>query len=190
MSQTTPTWEALYGLAAVQEGHFTTKQAAEAGYSLPLIAKYLASGRVVRIRRNIYRLVHFPPGEHEDLSVLWLWSDRKGVFSHQTALSLHELSDVLPGRTHLTVPLSWKTRRLRIPEGLVLHYGDFAASEKTWVGSIPVTAARRALSDCVDARVSPEIVGKALSDALRRGLVVRDEMKPVSRYLARFERTK
>ena len=31
-----------------------------------------------------------------------------GVFSHDTALALHELSDALPARAHLTLPASWR----------------------------------------------------------------------------------
>ncbi|EQD81076.1 hypothetical protein B1A_00212, partial [mine drainage metagenome] len=59
---TGPTWQALYDIAAAQEGLFTTQQAAVAGYSLPLLAHHQKTGRVARIRRGIYRLVHFPSG--------------------------------------------------------------------------------------------------------------------------------
>ena len=29
------------------------------------------------------RLVHFPPGDHEDLAAVWLWSDRDGSAGQQ-----------------------------------------------------------------------------------------------------------
>lgn len=93
-----PDWNRLYETAAAQEGTFSTKQAAEAGYSPQLLAHHLKSGRVARVRRGVYRLVHYPAGEHEDLVAIWLWSERAGVFSHETALRLFELSDVLPSR--------------------------------------------------------------------------------------------
>jgi Transcriptional regulator, AbiEi antitoxin len=50
-----PTWQALYDIAAAQEGLFTTKQAAAAGYSPPLLAHYQKTARIARIRRGIYR---------------------------------------------------------------------------------------------------------------------------------------
>src|ERR1043166_4989525 len=93
-----PSWSRPYETASSQEGHVTTQQAADAGYSPQLLRKHIQAGRIMRVRRGIYRLVHFPPGEHEDLVVVWLWSDRQGVFSHQTALGLHELSDILPSK--------------------------------------------------------------------------------------------
>jgi len=59
------------------------------------------------VRRGVYRLEHFPAGEHEDLVALWLWTDRAGVFSHETALALHGLSDTLPSNPvdGLVIPL-------------------------------------------------------------------------------------
>jgi predicted transcriptional regulator of viral defense system len=166
-----PNWSRLYETAAAQEGYFTTAQAEESGYSLPLLAKYLQNGRVVRARRGVYRIVHFPAGEHEDLVTVWLWSDRAGVFSHETALSLHGLSDVLPSRVHLTLPAAWAKRRLRVPEGVVLHYGDVADGERSWVGSVPVTGPRRTLIDARRASVSPELVEQAIRQAVARGLI-------------------
>ena len=97
-------WDRLYEIAEVQAGHFSTTQAAAAGFSPQLLDKHLRAGRIRRVRRGVYRLVHYPPGENEDLVVLWLWSERVGIFGHETALSLYQLSDLLPGKVHMTVP--------------------------------------------------------------------------------------
>jgi predicted transcriptional regulator of viral defense system len=140
-----PDWDLLFQVAAAQDGLFTTRQAAEAGYSPQLIAHHLGAGRMVRLRRGVYRLVHFPAGDHEDLTVVWLWSEREGVFSHQTALALHDLSDVLPAQVHLTLPQAWRKRRLRVPDSVVLHYGDVPESERCWFGPVPATALLRTL---------------------------------------------
>ena len=101
MSTSGPNWDRLYELASGQEGYFTTRDASTAGFSSQLLLKHIDAGRVSRARRGVYRLVHFPAGDHEELVVLWLWSDKYGVFSHQTALALHGLSDVLPAKAHL-----------------------------------------------------------------------------------------
>jgi predicted transcriptional regulator of viral defense system len=61
---------------------------------------------------------------------IWLWSERVGVFSHETALGLHELSDVLPARIHLTLPAKWRRRRLRVPKGVVVHHADVDRRER------------------------------------------------------------
>ena len=189
MSRSTkqPDWDRLYEIVAAHEGHFTTSQAAEVGYSPQLLAKYLRNGRISRVRRGIYRLVHFPAGEHEDLVVHWLWSERKGVFGLETALALHELSDVLPARVHMILPRSWTRRRLRVPRGVVLHYADLEDAERTWYGSIPVTTPARTLRDCAEANVSPELVRQALDEGIDRGQFTESAVASVEEYLARFE---
>ncbi len=170
MSAQPPSWDTLYALAVAQAGYFTTAQAAEAGYSLPLLHKYLANGKVVRVRRGIYRLVHFPSGEDEDLVVCWLWSERQGVFSHETALVRHELSDLLPHELEMTVPATWSRRRLRVPEGLRLHFDDLRPEDRAWHGAVPITAPARTVRDCAAAGVSPEFIEQAVEQGLARGL--------------------
>src|SRR5580692_4974596 len=117
-----PDRDRLYEIAAAQDGLFTTQQAAEAGYSPQLLVHHLSSGTATRVQRGIYRLVHFPAGEHEELVAAWLWSERVGVFSHETALALHGLSDALPSQVHVTLPIAWRKRRLRVPDGVLLEF--------------------------------------------------------------------
>jgi predicted transcriptional regulator of viral defense system len=181
-----PDWNRLYEVAAAQEGLFTVRQAAEAGYSSQLLLHHVAGGRVIRVRRGIYRIVHFPAGEHEDLVSAWLWSERVGVFSHQTALALHRLSDALPASQHLTVPDEWHRRRFRVPDGVVLHFADVAKKERTWFGPVPVTSVRRTLNDCALDGLSPELLRQAARQALKRGLVVRGELAEVRAALKPF----
>ena len=176
---TSPDWDRLFEAAVGQDGHFTTKQAADAGYYPQLLLKYLKNGRITRVRRGVYRIVHFPAGEHEDLATLWLWSEKKGVFSHETALMLHDLSDALPRRVHLTLPASWSKRRLRVPNGVLLHHEDVRRTECVDVGPVPVTSVRRTLIDCVGAHVSPELIEAALQQARARGLIDKDDVKAI-----------
>lgn len=180
---TQPAWQALYDVAASQEGLFTTRQAAAAGYSDPLLAHHQKAGRIARIRRGIYRLVHFPAGEHEDLVAAWLWAESAAVLSHQTALSLHDLSDSLPAQIHLTLPTAWQQRRLRVPKGLVLHYAGVTNKERTWTGAVPATSVRRTLDDCAHSGVAPDLLRQAARQALTRGLVAKSDLKEVEKAL-------
>lgn len=144
------------------------------------------SGRLRRVRRRVYRLVHFPAGEHEDLVSLWLWSEQAGVFSHETALALHDLSDALPARLHLTLPAAWRKRRFRLSDPVVLRHADIAHDARTWAGPVPITAVARTLNDLARADVSPEILRQAAQQALRRGLAARGDLLEVERALEPF----
>ncbi|HEV7671214.1 MAG TPA: type IV toxin-antitoxin system AbiEi family antitoxin domain-containing protein [Thermoanaerobaculia bacterium] len=166
-----PDWGALFGVAQAQSGYFTTGQAAEAGYSPQLLQKYLGNGKVARVMRGIYRLVHFPAGEQEELVWLWLWAEQAGVFSHETALALYDLSDVLPSIVHMIIPVSWRHRRLRVPQGLVLHYADLRDIDRAQFSVVPVTSPRRTLRDCIESNVFPDLVRQGVLQARRRGLI-------------------
>lgn len=181
-----PDWDRLFEMAAGQEGLFTTRQAAAAGYSPQLLRHYVQRGRIARARRGIYRLVHFPAGEHEELVTAWLWSERTGVVSHQTALGLHELSDLLPAQVHLTLPTAWDGRRFRVPVGLVLHYADVPAADRSWIGAVPTTSPLRSLIDCAREGLSPELLRQAARQLLRRGLATRRELREVEKALEPF----
>ena len=90
-------------------------------------------GDWIREHRGIYRLALFPTADRPDL-VLWaLWSRNRneeveGVYSHQTALSLYDLSDVNPSKLHMTVPIDFR-RNSAIPRILVLHAAGLLESD-------------------------------------------------------------
>lgn len=176
----------LFEVAAAQEGLFTTAQANASGYSRQLLRHHVLGGKFVRVQRGIYRFVEFPAGTHEHLVAAWLWSEREGVLSHQTALGLHELSDALPSRIHLAVPASWRRRRLRHPQHLELHFAAVADDERTWCGPIPTTTIARTLNDCARAALSPELLRQAARQALQRGRVKVTEIPAVLAALAPF----
>ena len=183
---TRPNWNRLFETAAAQEGLFTTKQAAEAGYSPQLLGHYVHTGWTLRVRRGTYRLVHFPAGEHEELVAAWLWSEQAGVVSHQTALALHELSDALPLHVHLTLPGDWRRRRFRVPADVVLHHANVPPEDRTWFGAVPTTNPRRSLNDCAREGLSPDLLRQAAQQALRRGLVTKVELVEVEETLKPF----
>src|SRR6266568_1328295 len=86
-----------------QQGFFTTKQAIHAGYAEKTHAYHVRKGNWLREHRGIYRLADFPTGERPDLMLWYLWSQNRkevpeGTYSHETALSLHELSDIMPSK--------------------------------------------------------------------------------------------
>lgn len=181
-----PDWNHLYEIAAAQDGLFTTEQAITAGYSSQLLLHHVRHGRMAKVLRGIYRLVHFPAGEHESLVAAWLWSHQVGVISHASGLALHRLSDAMPHQVHLTVPVAWRARRLLVPSGLALHYADIPAEDRSWYGPVPITQPRRTLNDCAQGDLAPDLLQQAASQALLRGLVTKTEIAAVWQALAPY----
>jgi predicted transcriptional regulator of viral defense system len=179
-------WNQLFEVAAGQEGHFTTAQAAAAGFSPPLLAHHVAANRLVRVIRGVYRLVQFRPAEHAELVPVWLWSEQKGIYSHSTALSLHQLSDVLPSEAHLTLPETWKRGRYRVPAATVLHFADIPPDEVAWFGPVPATKPRRTLIDCAHAHLAPDLLLQAAREAIQRRMCTKAELYEVDAALKPF----
>jgi predicted transcriptional regulator of viral defense system len=165
-NETSPSWDTLFTEAATQHGNFTAKQAADHWISRQLVQKYLANGQIRRVLRGVYAFNRYPDHENAGLAALWLWARGEGVFSHETALALHEISDVLPTTTTMILPSAWRSRRLRIPEQLTVHWGEVPARDLRWLEAIPLTSPRRTIQDCIDARMSPETIEDAIADAL------------------------
>ena len=169
-------FEHLYAIAEAQQGYFTARQAAEAGFDARNHPYHVRAGNWIRERRAIYRLARFPPAERPDL-VLWsLWSrgrkgEVRGTFSHETALSIFELSDAMPAKLHMTVPAGFR-RMAPIPKGLVLHQGSLSKEDMEIRQGYRVTRPLRTLADLVvEGRVSPDLLRQAVQEALDRGLV-------------------
>lgn len=141
----------LYQIAEAQGGYFTAKQAARLGYTASKRNYHVGAGNWVREHRGIYRLTLFPSPSRPDLILWWLWSrgrsdSPQGVFSHRTALALHELTDVNPARIDLTVPPNFR-KGSEIPPVLRLHFAEVAASDVEVIENVPATSALRTILD-------------------------------------------
>ncbi len=170
----------LYSLAAAQGGYFTAKQAAEVGYRYPHLVYHLRAGNFERAGHGLYRLPTIPPSDHDDLIRTVLWSrDRQGVpqavISHDSALFLHQLSDVLPHHIHVTVPPLF--RKLP-PRGCKLHTAKLPPRDVEQREGFAVTTPLRTLIDIANDAYFPEDeLTKAIADAVKRGLVRSSTMK-------------
>ena len=170
----------LYHLAESQGGYFTTKQAAGLGFAGNKRIYHLRAGNWIREHRGIYRLALFPQPERPDLILWWLWSrDRSdrptGVFSHQTALSLHDLTDANPAKLDLTVPTNFR-RGIPIPIVLRLHRDDVRAEDQEVLYGVPVTNAMRTILDVWQEGSLPQPdLRAAFREAMRRGAITKTQ---------------
>ena len=167
-----PDHDSLYQLAEQQAGYFTATQARDAGFSYSLLSYHVGTGRFNRVRPRVYRIVQFPSSPHEDLHVACLQAGFQAVISHDSALALYGLSDLLPHQIHVTLPRSASRRR----PGLHLHTKRLRPDDVTGYEGLPVTTVLRTLIDVAAAGLADEQVRQAIQEALRRGLVARESL--------------
>lgn len=172
----------LFEIAEQQQGFFTAKQAKAAGFAENTHPYHVQVGNWIREHRGIYRLALFPPADRPDL-VLWaLWSrnrneEAEGVYSHQTALSLYDLSDLNPAKLHMTVPTHFR-RNSEIPGILVLHYADLPESDVQAAQGFKLTRPLRTILDVIEEdTVERNFIRQALRQALERGLITRQQLR-------------
>lgn len=182
----------LFAIAESQGGFFTAKQAEEAGFTRAHHDYHVRVGNWQREHRGIYRLAQFPMPERADL-ILWsLWSrnrtdEAQGVYSHQTALSIYDLSDLMPSKLHMTVPRHFR-RSAEIPSILALHYGDLSRDEVEEREGYRITRPIRAIVD-VAQDVSADILSQAFSEAKARGLITETDVEHYRERLPDFLRS-
>jgi hypothetical protein len=198
MSRNTAASRTLYELAALQGGYFTARQAREAGYEDNVHPYHVRSRNWVREARGVYRLSQFPLPARPDLMVWQLWSRNRqdevqGVFSHATALSLHELSDVMPAKLHMTVPPGFR-RMAAIPDAAapsrkVRSDSGQTAAVRRWSSTSPRRDIRTS-TNALDSRRDPAATSR-LGNTIRRtsggmcsGLHVDNRVRTGARFLA------
>lgn len=167
-------WDAvLYGIAEDQNGYFTAAQARAAGLHQVRLVQLTQQGDIQRVTRGVYRFTRFPLSRlgHYMAAVLWPQVRRPavvGVISHQSALSIHGLSDVSPARIHVTLPTAVRLRR-DVPKALVLHYADLTPGDVERVEGVPVTTPARSIRDAHANHLGNELIDQAIADWRRSG---------------------
>ncbi len=171
----------LFKIADRQQGYFTCKQAEESGYYRSHFQRYLNAGEWLKEMRGIYRLARYPVTERPELVIWSLWSqnrkgENQGIWSHETALDIYELSDVMPSKMHLTVPNAFR-KSITIPKVLTLHYADLREDEIRRQQGYCVTTPIRTLIDIlIDRKLSIDLIAQAINDGLKLGLISRNEL--------------
>lgn len=152
-----------------QAGYFTAAQARQVGYSYQAQKYHADHGNWIRVDRALYRIPDWP-AEAQDAYIRWaLWSDGRGVISHESALAVHGLSDVNPTRIHLTVDPAFRAR----DDAVTLHFAELTAADVERRGAWAVTTPERALLDAADSDLAQEHVDRAVADALSEGMTTR-----------------
>jgi len=177
------TSDRLFDIASQQGGYFTTVQAREAGLSSKLVWYHARSGRFTRVHHGLYRLRHYPPSPYDQIVEAWLAAGKAAIVSHESALSLHGLSNIVPATVHITVPRARRWVGRRTPQGVTVHTTTKPLRRDDVVlrGPVPVTPPGRSIVDAAEVGTAPEQIVLAVRQALEQGLTTRRELLSLAR---------
>lgn len=148
----------------------TNKEAKKLGYTRYNLSELTKSGQLERLRPGLYQL----KGKVIDDFVLISSNSNRIIFSHQTALYLHDLSDRTPGVFHISVPQGYNASHIKKRyEDIQVHYvkKDLYEIGKTEIKSpqgnlIPIYDIERTICDIIIDRA--KIDKQIFTDAIKR----------------------
>ena len=146
-------------------GFFLTRDAKKVNISRETLSRYVKTGKLERIRQGVYLL----PEKYEDEMFSIQATIPCAVFSYDTALFLHDLSDRDPLRYTVTVPygynsLTLRKKNVRIRTDKRATHKDNVVEVTTMYGNkIRVYSIERTLCDCLKPRsgIDPNIIAGA-----------------------------
>jgi predicted transcriptional regulator of viral defense system len=167
-----PNTEALFDLASEQAGYFTSRQARALGYDWRLLSYHAGRGRFLRQQRGLYRIRDYPSFPREEVMAAWLAAGKEeAVVSHESALDLLDLSDVVPDAVHILIPR--KRRWLSSRPGVIVHttMHPLLPNEVMTKNGIRLTEPMRTILDAAETGTASEQIILAIEQAVARGWI-------------------
>lgn len=173
----------LREIANLQGGYFTTRQATVNGFEPRNAPYYVSTGEWIREVHGIYRLAGVPSIDpsRDELHLWLLWTigrkaeKPRGALAFETALSVFNLSDLIPSKVHISVPRSFKVSKL--PKVVSLHHEDRHPNDTIEHDGLRVVRPLVTIIDIMrEGRISPEHIERAFKDGIRQGIITLKEI--------------
>ncbi len=162
----------LERFALGQSGYFDRGDAHGYGIYDNLLGYHTRTGRFERVFPGVYRLSVAPIGLYDEYILAWVWTNYRGAISHESALALYALADVLPTRVQVTVPRPFH----RTSAPYEVHLAPLPADEVQMYNGVRVTTPARAIVDAAASGTDPDQIHKAVAEALARGILRPDTL--------------
>ena len=167
---------------ASQQGLLRASQLQALGIGRVVLTRLIASGRLERVGRGVYRVPGMQASEHESLATLAV-KVPQAVFCLLTALQLHGLTTQLPRQVWIAMPQGSHAPRLDYPPVKMVQFSGeaFAAGVETLQVeqvTLRVYSAAKTVADCFKHRnkIGLDVAIEALKDALAQNKATADEL--------------
>ena len=152
-------------------GIITSVEAKSKGINNKTLQRMEKLGQLERVEHGLY----MDPNQMEDEYFLTLYRCKKGIFSHETALYFHELTDRTPFQIMMTIPSGYNTRLLKDKEKYKffyvveeLHSIGKITMETPYGHQVYVYDKERTICDCL--KKKEQLDGDLVTEAVKRYL--------------------
>ncbi|MTI70057.1 MAG: abortive phage infection protein [Firmicutes bacterium] len=171
--------EKLEKLIVEKKGLIITKEAEKAGIPRYYLTIFTRENKLERILRGVY----LAPEAFEDEMYILQGKNQKVIFSHETSLYLHELTDRDPLELSVTIPYGYNGSKLR-DEGIKvytvkkkLHLFGVTKVKTLYRRPVKVYDKERTICDIVRNRNNMNVA--ILNEAIKRYLSSKDKNIPL-----------
>jgi predicted transcriptional regulator of viral defense system len=170
--------EKLNNLITKNKGLILTKQLTEAGIPRVYLSNLVNDGLLLKRERGVYIALN----GYDDELFRYQIKYKKAIYSHQTALFLHDLTDRDPVRYSVTVPEGYNASRLRALNFKVysikkkLYDLGLSESKTTFGREVKCYNLERTICDIIRHRNQIDIA--LISDAIKRYAARKDRNVP------------
>ena len=159
-------------LLKANKGILTSCEAKEAGVAYKTIQRMYQAGDIEKLEQGLY----MDSEQMADEYFLTQYRCKRGIFSHETALYFHDLSDRSPFQMMLTIPSGYNTRLLKDKERFrffyiahELHSIGQTTMETPFGHQVQVYDEERTICDCLKRKdqLDTDLVNEAIRRHLR-----------------------
>jgi predicted transcriptional regulator of viral defense system len=168
-----PDLTGLGAFALGQGGYFDRADAHRHGVGDRMLHHHTRTGRFERVFPGVYRLAIAPLSRRDEYLLAWVWTNYRGALSHESALALYELSDVVPGRVHVTVPRGFH----RTSAPFRVHTAPLPPEDVQLHDGVAVTTPARSIVDAAASGTDPSQIHRAVREALERALTSPEKLR-------------
>ncbi len=162
----------LFEYSLDQFGLITVDDAKSLDVDPVRLRQMLQRGVVARTSRGVYRFARAPRHRLDQFAAATFWPQGvRAMLSHETALDLHDLCDVNPGRIDLTVPRGHRVRNRDVPATYRLFTRDLPDGDRTHLEGLPIVTPVRAILDGIETHVRAGLIRQAIDTLRARGLL-------------------
>jgi len=179
--------EKLNALIEKNDGLILTREVTSLGIHRQTIATFVENGKLSKVRAGVYST----PGSFDDEMYRLQGICRVAIFSHDTALFVHDLSDRSPLQYTVTVPRGFNQDGLRRDNLKVIsirkewHELGVVIGKTMYGRDIRVYDTERSLCDCLNPRNQVDLA--LTTDAFKRYTAKREKNIPkLMEYAALF----